>query len=205
VCGRYGLSTPSSQIIEQKELFEETKKMMQKYSGRHIFFPSQKIPVIKSRNITEELAWGLKPDWSKQLIINARREKLLDSPYWKRFIKKNRCLIPASFFMEWQTIGKKKTPWTISLPKREIFCFAGLFAEEQGEFQAAIITEEANSLMKKIHNHGPNKERQPVILSPDTYEAWLDEKISPEELLERVGHTLEEEMQAEEEVERGLF
>lgn len=117
--------------------------------------------------------------------------------------KKNRCLIPVSFFMEWQTI----TPWTISFPKREIFCFAGLFAEEQGEFQAAIITEEANSLMKKTHNQGPNKERQPVIISPESYDAWLDERNSPEELLEGVGHTLEDEMQAEEEVEaeRGLF
>lgn len=60
--------------------------------------------------------------------------------------------------------------------------------------------------MKQIHNHGPNKERQPLILAPNTYEAWLDEKISPEELLERVGHTPEDEMLAEEEeVEKGLF
>ena len=45
-----------------------------------------------------------------------------------------------------------------------------------------VITREANSLMKQIHNHGPNKHRMPVMMQPEDAVKWIDESLSEEEM-----------------------
>lgn len=126
--------------------------------------------------------WGAKPDWSKKTITNSRVEKLYDSPLWKKFIPKNRCLIPATSFFEWQEISGKKYKKQIEFLNPST-CLGGLYGlwEDIGIHKEGIwitiLTQEGNPLMKKIHNSGDNQGRQPVVIKEKYWKSWLDPSI----------------------------
>ncbi len=86
--------------------------------------------------------------------------------------KQRRCLIPVSGFYEWKTSGKAKQPFFIHPSHGELFAFAGLWERwtKGGEpvESCTIITTTANEVMRPLH------ERMPVILSPESFAAWLD-------------------------------
>lgn len=54
------------------------------------------------------MQWGLIPSWSKQAkgIINARSETIEEKPSFRESFQRQRCLIPADGFYEWQRSGK---------------------------------------------------------------------------------------------------
>jgi putative SOS response-associated peptidase YedK len=120
------------------------------------------------------------PDKIKKMrssMCNIRSEKILDKKsYWNR-IRKNRCLIPVRGFYEHRAIKgwKHKVPYYVELNDRPLFCLPGLFAYspvpdmETGELKGtyAVITRDANSLMKQIHNDGDNAYRMPLMLPKD--------------------------------------
>lgn len=95
----------------------------------------------------------------------------------------SRHLVPADGFYEWQVTGQGKVPHRIQLQSEELFSFAGLWDEwtdrDTGEVlhTFAIITTEANELVKPIHD------RMPVILTPEAEELWLNENESQLDLL----------------------
>ena len=127
--------------------------------------------------------WGLLPTWAKDRsfqanTLNARIETLTEKPTFKPYLN-NRCLIIADGFYEWQWLdskGKNKQKYCITIPNKEIFTFAGLYADR---FDTAtnetyrtytIVTNEANELMAQIHN---TKKRMPIILPPEYESHWL--------------------------------
>ena len=79
--------------------------------------------------------WGLVPFFTKDLndvkglsTINARSETITKAPTWREPFKKRRCLIPTSFFYEWQKEGKPpKQPYAFELGNSSLFAFAGLW------------------------------------------------------------------------------
>jgi putative SOS response-associated peptidase YedK len=141
-----------------------------------------------------ELAhWGLIPFWTKSKadakknsnnMVNARSETIYEKPAYKSLVAANRCLIPAGGFYEWNhvMIGKKDTaiPFYISSKDCKGFGIAGLrtawMDKETGEVipSFTMITTAANELMARIHNHGDNKHRMPLILEPGMFRDWLD-------------------------------
>jgi putative SOS response-associated peptidase YedK len=197
MCGRYGLSTPNSQITESIEYLREHQIILEKYYKGKECFPGEKILIIKktsTKTTSSFLTWGIKPNWSKTRIINAQKEKLFSSTFWKNMIVNDRCLVPASYFIEWQMEKGRKRPWKISLKNIPVFCMAGIFQEDK----IVILTETGNSLMRTIHNHGVNAYRQPVILKPEKYEDWLNPKVNnPEEILYCLKDYLAEELVTE--------
>mgnify|MGYP001071343727 CR=1 FL=1 len=128
--------------------------------------------------------WGLIPHWAKdtqiaKYTLNARIETLDKKPAFRSSLK-NRCLIPATGFYEWQHLdakGKQKQKFEMGIGADQLFAFAGLWSEhtdrETGEIRQTftIITTAANTLMSKIHN---TKKRMPIILSPDNEQVWLN-------------------------------
>ena len=70
-----------------------------------------------------------------------------------------------------------KQPFYFYLKEKEVFGFAGLWEEwldkQTGDLveTCAIITTEANAVLKPVHN------RMPVILQEKDYDCWLDEKL----------------------------
>jgi putative SOS response-associated peptidase YedK len=137
----------------------------------------------KTKSVIDFLHWGLIPIWAKddsirQNTLNAKIETLSEKPAFKDNVK-NRCLIIADGFYEWQWLdkkGKEKQKYLITLPGEELFAFAGLWSRwvniETGEIVKSytIITTEANSMMCEIHN---SKKRMPVILTRENENEWL--------------------------------
>ena len=156
--------------------------------------------------LLELATWGLLPtdyniDKRKDFLIktntlNATKERLFESNLYSQFIKWQKCLIFADGLFEPHTVlgEKRKVPYYFKEKNQELFAFAGLYSEIEDNsgnpsFSATIITTEANSMFKEIHNK-PNKlgsYRMPLILDPSNYWDWLHE--SKEENIEELLNT----------------
>lgn len=207
MCGRLWLQNK----LEYKNYFGFNEQEVQILPEGEIF-PSQKtgsvIQTGKERRLSL-MQFGMFPSWSKSLLINARRENVLSSKFWKLSIENRRCLVPASAFFEWQTLNGKKTKWKIALKGSDLFCFAGIYDTVRDKnnneiVSFAILTEPANKLMRHIHNFGENKHRQPVIVMEEDYNEWLDTQRHAERVLDSIGTYSEDILDAEPEKE-GLF
>jgi putative SOS response-associated peptidase YedK len=127
-------------------------------------------------------------------MANARSEKILDKKSWWYKIRMNRCLIPVTGIYEHRAIQgwKNKVPYYIQQAGRKLFCLPGLYYyntripsnPETGEVRGmfSIITREANSVMKQIHNDGDNKWRMPLFLPREMEMKWLDPGLTDEQL-----------------------
>lgn len=154
-------------------------------------FSYPELPVVLKNgdeNRVELMHWGLIPSWTKneeeaaelrKMSLNARGETLNEKPMFKRSMKQ-RCLIPASGFFEWRTVGDKKYPYFI-FPEKGLFYFGGIYSnwlnpntgEEIQSF--SMVTTAANPMMEFIHNL---KKRMPLILPDENLDSWLDENFS---------------------------
>jgi putative SOS response-associated peptidase YedK len=127
------------------------------------------------------------PSWSKDpsianKLINARAETVDKKPSFRDAFKKRRCLIVADGFYEWKKEGKSKVPLYFYLKSGRPFGFAGLYETwtSPGKKEistCAIITTDANELIKPIHD------RMPVILPKDKERVWLDSDVVDASLL----------------------
>jgi putative SOS response-associated peptidase YedK len=148
-------------------------------------FDYPKTPIItqKQPNKISLYNWGLIPTWAndtsfRHYTLNARIETLEEKPSFKDVIQ-NRCLIIADGFYEWQWLtksGNRKQKYLITLPKEELFTFAGLYAQWtdlNGKVlnSYTMVTTQANELMCEIHN---TKQRMPIILKPADEKYWLN-------------------------------
>ena len=157
-----------------------------KFLSRYNIAPNTDIPVVRRspRSAAHEAAflrWGLVPSWAKTAdgppLVNARADSVATKPSFRDALRTRRCVIPASGFYEWETIGRAKKPWLFRLGADYPFGFAGLWdtwhaPDGTTRESCAFITGEPNDLMRPIHN------RMPVILTAATFDAWLDPALS---------------------------
>ena len=65
-----------------------------------------------------------------------------------------------------------------------LYSVAEIVDKETGEmikhWSYTLITRDANSVMKQIHNDGENKFRMPLMLPFELSQKWLDEELSEE-------------------------
>ncbi|KKQ56470.1 MAG: hypothetical protein US95_C0040G0002 [Candidatus Woesebacteria bacterium GW2011_GWB1_38_5] len=188
MCGRYAL-TSTSDFKKRFGILGEISKFEKSYN----ISPATYNPVIirNSPNDLVMMKWGLIPFWAKKYkletgFINARSEGILDKASFKRPIKYQRCLVPATGFYEWKKvkleIKDEKIPYYFGIKNREIFSFAGIYdvwndSEGKEIFTYAIITTSANEIMRNVHD------RMPVILKPDDEEKYLYKDTDISEIL----------------------
>lgn len=132
--------------------------------------------------------WGLVPFWVKTVqdavrmknnTLNAKSETVFEKPSFKFSILKRRCLVPATGFFEWRTIGGKKYPYFISRTNDACFTLAGIYenwtdkasGERMDSF--SILTTSANALLEKIHD----KKRMPLVLPIDEEKLWISSNL----------------------------
>lgn len=148
---------------------------------------SQVTAILNTRPFTlKKVRWGLIPTYEKppfkKGLHNVRSEAILkpwlQKPVYASMLNKciieNRCIFIMAGFYEWENTPPKQ-PWFIFDQIRPIFGVAGIYRtvcdEDTGEeiTSAAIITQEANSLMKQVKH-----DRMPMILPKDEYYDWLN-------------------------------
>lgn len=151
------------------------------FVSRYNIAPNTLIPAVRPGATpgsvsVDFLRWGLVPAWSKTSdgppLINARAESVTGKPSFRDAMRSRRCVIPATGFYEWHTVGHTKKPWLFRRKDDEPFGLAGLWESWRGPDDAvletcAIITTDPNDIMHPIHN------RMPVMLSVDQCHAWL--------------------------------
>lgn len=178
MCGRFTQTTSPEVIAEQFQIKEPPL-----FKARYNIAPSQSVVAIRITPETKTracvlLRWGLIPSWANDLkigaqCINAKAETVAEKPAFRAAFKKRRCLVLADGFYEWVLQGTRKQPMWIGLKTKAPFAFVGLWEHWQSAKGApietcTIITTEANTFMQPIHS------RMPVILSPASYDHWLD-------------------------------
>jgi putative SOS response-associated peptidase YedK len=188
MCGRYELnSTPKELRGHFHDLLPEASWSAMTLEGGYNIAPSRRCPVIRygkreGHNVLEHLTWGYRPQWAKRGWINARDDRLFETPAFKDAARKRRALVVATGWYEWRAMDeKRKQPYYIHLDAP--FAFAGIWTarksnQEDWELSFAIVTTGSAGVVHHIH------ERMPLIMAPRHYAAWLNpETRRPEALL----------------------
>lgn len=183
MCGRYAIVLDAAQLEAQFGA-QLAGNMPPNFNAA----PAQNLPVITNEDPgqVQFFRWGLLPDWAKEenagyKMINARMEGITEKPSFRKAVRQQRCLVPASSFYEWRAEGKLKIPFSIRPTDQDLFAFAGIWNRwvnrETGEEipTFAIITMEANPFMRQLHD------RMPAVLPADVAHRWIDPKVSFEE------------------------
>lgn len=178
MCGRYGFAVTNPEAFRERFAVDNDDIAL---TARYNAAPGQQLPVIThtSPNRVHLMTWGLIPFWSKDdsakySMINARAEGIGAKPAFRRPIRNQRCLVPATGFYEWDKSVKPSVPYNIGLKDGALFAFAGLYdrwtdpTTGEERYTYTIITTEPNELVARIHN------RMPVILKPEDEAVWLD-------------------------------
>lgn len=178
MCGRYAVFAGKENIEQAFGVTSDDPGLLEPNFNAT---PGSMLPVVllgKARiKRIGSLRWGLIPSWAEDQsvgysMINARSETLLEKPSFKKPFQRQRCIVPASGFYEWQELGKAKIPYYIRTLDQEVMGFAALFDkwEKDGQtvYSFSIITTHANDLLAPLH------ERMPVILNKNSYDNWLD-------------------------------
>ncbi len=178
MCGRYYLLPSPPQLADLFGLADVPDA-----PPRSNIAPTQPVlavgPSKEDRPAVATFRWGIVPPWAtdpKPGPINARSETAADKPTFAEAIRKRRCPIPASGFYEWLRQGKAKQPYAIRMADGRPFAFAGIWEAWRPEsgpplLTCAILTTEANELVKPVHN------RMPVILEPRHFGTWIDRDV----------------------------
>lgn len=191
MCGRFTLTQPATAIAQHFHLGQ-----VPLFDPHYNIAPTQAVAVVRldaeQQRQLHWLQWGLIPSWSKDpkmgaRMINARSETLAEKPSFRQAFRRRRCLIPADGFYEWHRSGKTKQPYYFFLDSAAetpmLFGFAGLWEHwENGNGDViescTIITTAPNATLDAFHD------RMPVILSPQTYDRWLDPMVERPESLQ---------------------
>ncbi len=182
-------------------------------------FPGTRMPVITDmifagsgdglkrikESVRMELSvWGIPIYGKKKDIINARRERIMESPLFSELFRSGRCVIPASGYFEWKHSDEtadvddnvqldlfggysamsgntKKTrseKYLFTMPDSKIMYMAGLSGIYGNTSRFAVITGNAEGGAAEIHD------RMPLILTEDSVSLWLNDERSAISLLE---------------------
>lgn len=138
----------------------------------------------------EDAMFWLVPPWSQSLkaafeftTFNAKSETIFELKSFRESILHNRCIIPCDAIYESQGPAGNKQPYAIRMKDDEPFGMAGIYSrwtdpQTRESLQTfSIITTSANELFSLYHD----KKRMPVLLPPESYEEWLDEKMNTKE------------------------
>jgi putative SOS response-associated peptidase YedK len=182
MCGRYELVDGQRVFMR----FRVTNKVLPILDNGDVR-PTQQVFALQTDHVLSLMKWGLVPSWAKDpsvgsKMINARAEGIESKPSFKKPLRFQRCIIPASAFFEWKGNPGAKVKYRIARKDGELFGFAGLYEHWRdpngGELATcSIITTQPNELVAPIHN------RMPVILLPEDEEQWLDPDMTESEAI----------------------
>lgn len=125
LCGRFSIAI-SPAALKKRFNAELDKPLQPRYNAA----PGQNLPVILNRspNKIQLCRWGFIPHWAKDAsmdyrLINARAETIIENRIFRSAFRKQRCLVLADGFYEWQKTPLRKIPHRIVLQDESPFAF----------------------------------------------------------------------------------
>jgi putative SOS response-associated peptidase YedK len=171
MCGRYFLALTE----ENLEIIKIIGQVNERYKDNPLLdlmktgeiFPTNIAPVLTAGS-AELMGWGFSRFDGKGRVINARAETVTEKPMFRRHFFMHRCLIPVTYYFEWENSGGKKNKYAIAL--RNPFFMAGLYRHEKDLPLPTfvIITRPAVPELVFIHD------RMPVLVSGADQQEWLN-------------------------------
>jgi putative SOS response-associated peptidase YedK len=187
MCGRYTLHTEKEALARRFALEAAELEAPGTYVPRYNVAPTQPLLALVEREgriRAVHLRWGLVPHWTAADAplpswINARAESAAARPAFRDAFARQRCLIPASGFYEWETArgaSRHRIPHWIARRDGQPFAMAGIWARWRPPAgpaleSCAILTTAANAAVASIHD------RMPVILRETAERAWLSSAL----------------------------
>ena len=130
--------------------------------------PSQQVAtIIHPGSFTQvDANWGIQPDWSKQLLINAKSETVWQKPTFSEAFAHSRCLVPCNGWYEWQKQGNKKQKFSFKQANDEPVFMAGILYDIHAP-KLVTLTTEPNNVCAQVHH------RMPVLIDKDNVDLWF--------------------------------
>lgn len=181
MCGRYYIATQEEQLAikviigEINDKYKNTPELSAMKTGE--IYPTDIVPVLTAQS-PMLMKWSFPRYDGKGLVINARLETAAEKPMFRNSFVGKRCLVPASWYFEWEKRGTTKQKYTIGLG--ETIFMAGLYrVDDNDRFpRFVILTRPAAPEIEFIH------ERMPVILTKDCHKVWLDNLLGTKDLMD---------------------
>ena len=165
MCGRFSINKAITPIVS--ELFNTPFIAESNFN----LSPSQSVSTIVKNNSSYSQVnalWGIKPNWSKKLIINAQSETVATKPTFKQAFQHQRCLVPCNGWFEWRTQEGKKVKYFFEHANKMPLYMAGiLFQHEHTEL--VTLTTEPNEKCSQYHK------RMPALVLAKDKEHWFND------------------------------
>ena len=194
MCTRYALG---KDLPELKDIFETALRssLTSKFIDTHArplitdgeVRPTDIVPVIapnaKGVKSVFPMQWGFLARDGKRSLFHARVESAMEKPTFKDAWKSHRCIIPASYYFEWEHFksadGKTKTGDKYAIQPRgcTVTWLCGLYRIEEGYPVFVILTKEPTAELSKIHD------RMPLMLPKDRIDEWISPGSNSEEIV----------------------
>jgi len=200
MCGRFVVARTIGELVT---IFEVDEVVGEMPGISYNVAPTQQIAILVDRSFEKDevgapigelsrefhsARWGLVPRWAKGAnegapLINGRIETVLEKPSFKESVVRRRCVIPASGYYEWHVAADgTKQPYYIHAGDDGVFALAGLYewwldpSKHKSDpsrwlLSATTLTKDSAPELAHIHN------RNPLLLTPETFEAWIDPHI----------------------------
>ena len=168
MCGRLDVQTTKISIPVSELIGIEFKSV----ENRDLR-PTQQVSTITLLdNRIQQLntSWGIKPSWSKKLLINAQAETVSEKPTFRKAFADHRCVVPCSGWYEWSSNeDNKKQKYLFSLESEKPAYMAGIWypSFEDKPPQLVTLTASSDDTCKQYHH------RMPLLISEEAIEDWL--------------------------------
>ncbi len=157
MCGRFALMDCPTQLQGGKDSWEPKINIT----------PSSQVPFMRTNLVWEVGEWGFAVQGLGKRVINVRSETVFEKPLFQSLWPNMRCVIPATAFYEWH--GDQ--PYVVRLAEGERFFFGALYRFVEHRTELCILTEQAGSLLGKIHP------RKPFLFSSKLARLWLKQEV----------------------------
>ena len=179
MCGRYYIVEDDA-AEELRQIIEAVNRRNPNAKTSGEIRPGDNVPVLANSPSLQPGAyamhWGYTlPDG--KLLFNARRETAAEKAIFKDGMAQHCCLIPATYYFEWEHRGKDKIKYAISPQNGNIIYFAGIYRKEGNRAACTILTREPAESIAFIHN------RMPVILPTEAADDWLNVRYAATDVL----------------------
>lgn len=191
MCGRYNIEEAKEmkEIVDdllRSKLIPEWQKRGSAVKTYGEIYPTDVAPVIAPNRSGKRSVFPMKWGFNENsLIINARVETASQKPTFKNAWKSHRCIVPASYYYEWEHLTENKLKKVtddryVIQPKGDSCTWlCGLYRFENDMPVFVILTRAADTGISFIHD------RMPLIMPGNLINDWISPDSDPAVLVDK--------------------